>query len=45
MKNTLQKYYFYLELQMFLSRKRNYLTFLKYFTIPIKLPLHFYGIY
>ncbi len=45
MKNTLQKYYFYLELQMFLSRKCNYLTFLKYFTIPFKLPLHFYGIY
>ena len=45
MKNTLQKYYFYLEPQMFLQRKCNYLTFLKYFTIPFKLPLHFYGIY
>ena len=44
MKNTLQMYYFYLELQMFLYRKCNYLTFLKHFTAPVKLSLHFYGI-
>ena len=44
MKNTLQKYYFYLDLQMFLLIKRSYLTFLKHLTIPIKLPLHFYGV-